>query len=88
MSDFKFNDEEKFNQISIDPPVREAVPHHAPNIDRKTIEKEVMGLLQDWEDRKNGTKKATSVPLITRCFALEFQMESLNRFRMRVSFIN
>lgn len=41
--------------------------------------------LEDWEDRKNGTRESKTIPLVMSCFAMQFEVESMNEFNMKVS---
>jgi hypothetical protein len=44
----------------------------------------MLQVLEDWEDRKNGVKKSKTLPLVMDCFAMQFEVESMTEFNMKV----
>ena len=60
--------------------------HHPPQSEaRKDICEKMKVDLEEWEDRKNGTKESKTVPLVMSCFAMQFEVEQMNEFNMKVS---
>ena len=88
LAQFKFDEEEYYQKFAISAPANVNQNGECRSVAKKAKESKLRDMLQDWDDRKNGVKKSKTVPLVMRSFALEFKVESLNSFKMKVKFFN
>lgn len=81
-SDFKLDNETFYQRRAVDQTKRYNRPESTPQ--RAEKEKQMLEILEDWEDRRTGAKKSKTLPLNMDCFAMQFEVQSMTEFNMKV----